>query len=155
MEITRSRLTWTLCDIGLSLEEANLSGTCIKSYDSLLDAFSSWVTDLGIEVTGKTVQPNRGIGMTGFISHDALLHLRSNLHQRHARELQDLFFTFVRQLNLSFSPALPEGHFSYNLKVQAQACLRFASSLENTLSRWDDSSEEPSLLEKMSSLKMG
>ena len=88
------------------------------------------------------------------MNHDVLSVLRSDLDQPYAKEVQDLFFTYMRQLNLSFSPTLSKSVFNCNLKAQAQACLRFASSLEDTLNRTIDSVEEHSLLEKMERLHM-
>jgi hypothetical protein len=71
----------------------------------------------------------------GLVEHSVLLGKKSVLRNFAARELQNLLFTWLRQLNLGFTSADQCTSYVSDFETISDAMMRFASSMESRFFR--------------------
>lgn len=121
--LVESNITWVCCDIAWALDNQDIV-VALDLPGQLLVHFKSWCRELWPETK---LQPNVGRS-NGFYDHSALLLLKSKQRGEHARKLENIFFTFLRDLNLSYSLSQQP-----NRKAQGDAFRRFATAFEGIL----------------------
>lgn len=129
---TLSELCWSLCDCGLFLQEYIGSGKCLIDINELRNNLKVWVVG-GLE-SYNTPKSSR-VGW-GFVHEDLLVDRRSQFKPGLARDLEDLFFTLLRQLNLDPSTSLEIDSNEIRLGAYASAILRFVNSIETCITMW-------------------
>ena len=90
-------------------------------------SFRSWC----YKVWPETNLQHSSSGSNGYYDHSELLLLRSQHQTARANKLENKFYTFLRDLNLSYSS--PQILFNINGTAQTHTFLRFAAAFENIL----------------------
>lgn len=123
--LAESKITWICCDIAWILE--NQEAVVLGILRQLLLQFKSWCQK---SWPGTKLQRNFD-GCNGYYDHSALLLLKSKQQGAYARKLENIFYTFLRDLNLSYSWS--QCQIICNRSAQGDAFRRFAAALESML----------------------
>lgn len=126
--LVEKKLTWLLCDCGLFIRECHREN--FIDIRLLCGNFVSWIEGV---IGDSAPDPGQKVGL---VEHSILLGRKSVLRNFAARELQNLLFTWLRQLNLGFTVADQRTWYDSDLETIADAMLRFASSMESRFFRW-------------------
>jgi len=129
---TLSELCWSLCDCGLFLQEYVDGNKCFIDTQELRDNFEIWF-DGGLECHDA---PKPRKSERRFVHQNVLVDRRSQSRPGLARDLEDLLFTLLRQLNLDSSTNPEPGSDGSRLGAYASAMLRFVSSIETYITMW-------------------
>jgi hypothetical protein len=127
-----SELCWSLCDCGLFLQEYIGGGKCLIDIHELRDNLEIWFVGR-LECHDAPKSRNSG---WKFVDQDMLVDRRSEATPGLTRDLEDLLFTLLRQLNLDPSTSLETGSNEIRLGTYASAMLRFVSSVETCITMW-------------------
>jgi hypothetical protein len=129
---TLSELCWSLCDCGLFLREYIDGNKCLIDIQELRENLEIWFDgSLQCHDAPKSRQSE-----WIFVHQNMLVNRRSQLRPGLARDLEDLLFTLLRQLNLDSSRSLEPGSDGSRLGAYASAMLRFVSSIEKYVTMW-------------------
>lgn len=146
-KLVEKKLTWLLCDCGLFVRECYRKS--LIDIQLLYDHFEIWIEG----VIGDSAYNTKG--EVGLVEHSLLLRKRSILPSYVARDLQNLLFTWIRQLNLGFKRVGQSTKYDFDCEAHADAMLRFASCMESRFSRWSlDGSESISLVSDLEKLTL-
>ena len=140
-----SKITWICCDIAWSL---NKQQTSVLKPRQLCHYLKCWCQKSWPEAN---LQRN-STGCIGYYDHSALLLLKSKETQPRARKLENIFYTFLRDMNLSYSRS---GKTTFcKIGALADAFRRFAAAFENILEETQEaiSQRDHELCNKMNSL---
>jgi hypothetical protein len=147
--LVESKITWICCDIAWVLENEE---TVVQGIPrQLLLHFESWCRK---SWPGTKLQRNFD-GCNGYYDHSALLLLKSKQQGAHARKLENIFYTFLRDLNLSYSCS--QQKTIPNRMAQGDAFRRFAAAFESMLEEAHEkniSRQKHDLSDKLSSLSL-
>jgi hypothetical protein len=146
--LIQSRLTWLLCDCGLFLDEESKLKELLD-HQHLRQNAETWLAAVLGEGSGDSTDS------VGLKDHRTLLDKESTLLDHHARQLQNLFFTWLRQVNLGFTRTDKSGYHHHDLELHSNAMLRFACGIEDVLAREDlKNCAEASLVQDLQGLKL-
>lgn len=122
-----SKITWVCCDIALVLEQLS-PGTYDPNLSlQLLHHFENWCR----KAWPRTKLQHSLSGSNGYYDHSGLLLLRSQHQTARTNKLENRFYTFLRDLNLSYNWS--QNLVKSNETAQRHAFLRFAAAFENIL----------------------
>lgn len=148
----KTNLAWLFCDAGLILKDL-----VARSWDleyNLFNLVHDWCS--ATSLTDLTLNSSSD---RGYFEHDQLVLRQSTHHQTLVRPLQEHFFAFLRQLNLSMIPISPEtGVYRQDIEIQADAFHHFSSRLEDFLaglSDLADSREVDAVAESVERMNVG
>lgn len=126
--LVTSKLTWLLCDCGLFLR-AKAKRKVALDQQNFRRGSETWLDAV------VRAQP-ADIGTPyNLRDHQLLLEKRSELLHAYARQLQNLLFTWLRQINLGYQRVEENGRYSHDYEAYSNAMLRFASGVEDVLAR--------------------
>ncbi|CAG8129573.1 unnamed protein product, partial [Penicillium nalgiovense] len=147
--LVESKITWICCDIAWILE--NQETVVLDIPRQLLLQFKSWCQK---SWPGTKLQRNFD-GCNGYYDHSALLPLKSKQQGAYGRKLENTFYTFLRDLNLSYSWS--QCQTICNRSAQGDAFRRFAAAFESMLEEAQErtiSRREHDLCDKISSMTL-
>lgn len=122
--LVQSRITWICFDIAWIVKG---SETVVRDItQELLGHFKRWCQK---SWPGVKLQRNFS-GCNGYYNHSVLLLLRSKQRGKHASKLENIFYTFLRDLNLSYTGSQ---YVEVNTDALGDAFRRFGASFENIL----------------------
>lgn len=147
--LVQSRITWICCDIAWILKDPK--SDVLNIPQQLLRLFKSWC-----QKSWPGVELQRNLcGYNGYYTHSALLLLKSKQQGKHASKLENIFYTFLRDLNLSYTCSQYER--ISNKHALGDAFRRFGASFEDTLEEIREeniSREERDLCNRTNSLNL-
>ena len=123
-QISDTNLSWLLCDAALVLKDTGVRGWNLD-FDLLEFLLDDWCS----AVSSSRLIPNRSSD-TGYFDHRQLLLQRPALNGCFLGCLQMQFMTFLRQLNLSYTPAAEIDGYFEDVGIQADAFEHFAHAIE-------------------------
>lgn len=124
-QLVESNITWICCDIAFTLEYRNTFALDIT--ETLCSLFKGWCRR---SWPGTKLQRNLD-GQSGYYDQSTLLLIKSKQQGIYARKLENTFYTFLRDLNLSYSCS--GAMITANKEAQGNAFRIFATAFEHIL----------------------